>query len=171
MPSMGYIEARCPIFASEWLSTPVAEEGEEGGRLRLRAGSPSAPKTDRVVELLRSSDEHKRRFAGSGLTNTEVLGGGIAPPWPGWCSWYLTGKAPGTGMSGRSNAGADREEVRELARWLAKRARTAHRYGLTTVDIFNGANFLNPGRADVFNPKRQQILTGPSPVPAAPPPR
>src|SRR6516164_75465 len=30
--------------------------------------------------------------------------------------------------------------------------------------------FLNSCGADVFNPKRQQILTGASPVPVAPPP-
>jgi hypothetical protein len=115
---------------ARWLTTPVAEKGEEGGRLRL----PRQVSIERRKRTVSSSFFVQATSITAPLCSIMIdqhRGVGVAvsaSPWPGWCSWYLTGKATGTGMSGRSNAGSAREEVRELARWLTKRARTAHRY-------------------------------------------
>ena len=50
-------------------------------------------------------------------------------PWRGGYSWYSTGEATGTRMSGSSNAGLASRKAREWPGGQMKRAGTAHRHG------------------------------------------
>jgi hypothetical protein len=138
---------------ARWLTTPVAEKGEEGGRFRL----PRQVSIERRKRTVSSSFFVQATSIRAPLYSIMIdqhrgVGAAVsASPWPGWCSWHLTGKVTGTGMSGRSNAGSAREEVRELARRLtnAQEPRTA--IGVTSGSL-QRRKFLNPGRADVLTP-------------------
>jgi hypothetical protein len=85
------------------------------------------------------------------LTSTEVLGGGIRVPMAWVVFMVFDWKSDRNGDVWEIERRISLEEVRELARWLTKCARTAQRYrGAFDLWISSTAEIFKPLRSGRF---------------------
>ena len=83
----------------------------------------------RTLSIIRRTHSRGPRLSRAARCSSSLLIWSSVSPWRGGYSWYSTGEATGTRMSGSSNAGLASWKAREWPGGQMKRAGTAHRHG------------------------------------------